>query len=369
MSKQELETPVVQEGVEEAFEKADLTISGETAIIPDWSQVSLADFQPMYQGQDLLADSLTVGDLANVLNIENITFLSIILNSEEFINEKTIQLNAYPFLAELTVGEIAGVIPRLQDLSISKIKVIKDLLRTVTDAPEIVNSDATLGEILSKYPNLGSVKFKHVDLESYAAADLPGFLGTPVISIPGWQDIAVREVLGLAHVPLDKIGEGLNMSGEIVSVGVVDGEDGKIARLHEGLWRRDWSTDNPLTPFGPFMTIYPYSVAEAGMNSVAFFNICSGEVVECNSIGPFPYLYHANGDPIFIGQVDVSPPETEEKLESRNEVVVLPSTEPKEPGLDGMLTPAIIGTLVFLVLATGAFIWLVWPKRKEGQSR
>lgn len=363
-----LETPSA-EGVVEAIEKADLTISGETAVIPDWSRVSLSDFQPMYEGQAKVVDSLTLGDLANVLDIENITFLSIVLSSEEYIGEKNIQLNKYPFLTELTVGEVAGAVPRLQDLSVSEIRLVTDLLKSVTDAPEVVNSDATLGEILSRYPNLGSVKLNHVGLESYTTEDLQGFLRAPVISIPGWQDIPISEILGLEYVPLDKIGQGLNMRGEIVSVGVVDGADGKVARLYEGLWRQEWNTEQPLTPFGPFMTIYPYSVSETGMNSVVFFNSCSGEVAECQSLGPFPYLYHANGDPIFIGQVDISPPKAEEKTEPRQEVVVLPSTESQKSGLDGMLTPAIIGALAFLLISTGCFVWIVWPKRKEGSSR
>lgn len=364
-----LETPSAKEGVIEPLEKADLTISGKTAMIPDWSRVSLSDFPPLVDQGVNLEDSLTVGDLGNILDIENITFLSIVLNSEEYIDEKNIQLDAYPFIKELTVGDVAEVIPGLKGTPISQIKIIQDLLGTVADAPEIVNSDATLDEILSRYPNLNSIKFNYLALESYSADDFPGFLKTPVISVPGWQEIPVGDVLGLKYVPLDKIGQGLNMRGEIVSVGVVDGEDGKSARLHEGLWRQEWNTEQPLTPFGPFMTIYPYSVSEAGMNSVVFFNTCSGEVVECQSFGPFPYLYHADGDPIFIGQVDISPPKTEEETEQRQEVVVLPSTESQKSGLDGMLTPAIIGALAFLLISTGCFVWIVWPKRKEGRSR
>lgn len=352
------ETAVPVLGEQPSLPEADLSIAGESAVVADWSQVSLSDF-PALEGRNTeIENELTLGDLAIAIDIERLTFSSVLNQSKAHIEPPT--LADYPFIADMQVADLVNIISGIESLPIRKLQPVYDLLKVTVETP-VIPAEATLGEMLALYPNLGSVRFGYLTLEDYPVTAIPGFLNLPVISIPSWPQLKVAAVPGLKSVPLNDIGEGLNLSGSIVSVGIIDSQDGdKVVKLYEGNWRRVWSEENPLTPFGPLMEIVPVQIEKDSIKTGVYFNLC--QVESCRKLGPFSYLSYEDRDPLFVGDLPISV-ETQEPLSMRREPVIqeAPSTDPEfSHQVLWKVFPAVTGILMLMGIA----ICLLLPKTR-----
>ena len=350
-----------QPKTEQPFPEAELSIAGESAIVADWSQVSLADFSPLEGRNTRIENELTLGDLALAIDIESLTFDSILKQSKEYIELP--KLSDYGFIADMQVSDLIDAIKGIESLPIHELRPVYDLLKTTVETP-VIPAEATLSDVLALYPNLGSVRLKYLNLENYQATEIPGFLNLPVISIPDWVEIPVSAVPGLTTVPLKDIGDGLNLSGQIVSVGIVDSQpEGKSAMLYKGKWRREWSKENPLTPFGNLMEIAPVQVQENSIETGVYFNLC--QLNSCRKLGPFSYLSYADRDALFVGDIPVKVTEPEPLSIKREPVVqTVPVTDPTFS--DQMLEKALF-PLIGALLPLGLMVWLLLYKRKRRQ--
>lgn len=346
---------------EPPFPEAELSIAGESAIVADWSQVSLADFSPLEGRNARIENELTLGDLALAIDIESLTFDSILKQSKEYIELP--KLSDYGFIADMQVSDLIDAIKGIESLPIHELRPVYDLLKTTVETP-VIPAEATLSDVLALYPNLGSVRLKYLNLENYQAMEIPGFLNLPVISIPGWAEIPVSAVPGLKTVPLKDIGDGFNLSGQIVSVGIVDSQpEGKTAMLYKGKWRREWSKENPLTPFGDLIEIAPVQIQENSIETGVYFNLC--QLNNCRKLGPFSYLSYANRDALFVGDIPVKVTEPEPLSIKREPVVqAVPVTDPTFS--DQMLEKALF-PLIGALLPLGLMVYLVLSKRKRRQ--
>ncbi|MEM8502257.1 MAG: hypothetical protein AAF716_03785 [Cyanobacteria bacterium P01_D01_bin.1] len=346
---------------EQPFPEAELSIAGESAIVADWTQVSLSDFPPL-EGSDIeIENALTLGDLALAIDIESLTFDAILKQSKDTIESPT--LSDYSFIADMQVSDLMFAIKGIESLSIRELRPLYDLLKTTVETP-IIPAEATLSDVLVRYPNLASVQLRYLDLEKYQAVEIPGFLNLPVISIPDWPDIPVSAVPGLKAVPLTDIGDGFNLSGQIVSVGIVDSPSGgKSAMLYKGKWRREWSTENPLAPFGALIEIAPVQVEENSIATGAYFKLCQAD--DCRKLGPFSYLSYADRDPLFAGDISVEVAEQASLTMKRSPVAqTVPATAPAFS--NQMLENALFPTIGVLLVLT-AVVWLLVSKRKRRQ--
>lgn len=343
------------------FPEAELSIAGESAIVADWSQVSLADFSPLEGRNTRIENELTLGDLALAIDIESLTFDSILKQSKEYIDLP--KLSDYGFIADMQVSDLIDAIKGIESLPIHELRPVYDLLKTTVETP-VIPAEATLSDVLALYPNLGSVRLKYLNLENYQAMEIPGFLNLPVISIPGWAEIPVSAVPGLKTVPLKDIGDGLNLSGQIVLVGVVESQpEGQSAILYKGKWRREWSQENPLTPFGDLMEIAPVQVQENSIETGVYFNLC--QLNNCRKLGPFSYLSYANREALFVGDIPVKVTEPEPLSIKREPVVqTVPVTDPTFS--DQMLEKALF-PLIGALLPLGLMVWLLLYSRKRRQ--
>ncbi|MEO0771371.1 MAG: hypothetical protein AAFY72_18450, partial [Cyanobacteria bacterium J06649_4] len=162
---------------EPIFPEAELSIAGESAIVADWSQVSFADFPPLEGRNTRIEDELTLGDLAFSLDIEALTFDSILKQSREYIESP--KLSDYGFIADMQVSDLTAAIRGLETFPIHELRPIYDLLKTMVETP-VIPANATLSDVLALYPNLGSVRLKYLNLETYQATEIPGFVDLPV---------------------------------------------------------------------------------------------------------------------------------------------------------------------------------------------
>lgn len=346
---------------EQPLPEAELSIAGESAVVADWSQVSLSDFPPL-EGSDIeIENELTLGDLALAIDIESLTFDAILKQSKDTVGSP--KLSDYSFIADMQVSDLMFAIKGIDSLSIRELRPLYDLLKTTVETP-IIPAEATLSDVLVRYPNLASVQLKYLDLEKYQAVEIPGFLNLPIISIPGWTDIPVSAVPGLKAVPLKDIGDGFNLSGQIVSVGIIDSPSGgKSAMLYKGKWRREWSTENPITPFGSLIEIAPVQVKENSIATGAYFKLCQAD--GCRKLGPFSYLSYADRDPLFAG--DISVEVTEPVPLSMNRSPATQTAPAAEPTFSNQIFENALFPTVGVILVLTAVLWLLLPKRKRRQ--
>lgn len=348
---------------EQPFPEAELSIAGESAIVADWSQVSLADFPPIEGRNTKIENELTLGELANAIDIESLTFDSILRQSKEPIESP--KLSEYSFIADMQVSDLTAAIKGIESLPIHELRPVYDLLKTTVETP-IIPAEATLNDVLALYPNLGSVRLKYLNLEKYQVAEIPGFLNLPVISIPGWAEILVSAVPGLRAVSLKDIGDGFNLSGQIVSVGIVDSQSaGKSAMLYKGNWRREWSKENPLTPFGSLMEIVPVQVDGNSIETGIYFNLC--QINSCRKLGPFSYLSYADRDALFVGDISVEAVDQEPLPVKREPAIpMVPASD--RTFSDQMLESALF-PLIGALLPLGVMVWLLLHRRYRRHRR
>ena len=133
--------------------------------------------------------------------------------------------------------------------------------------------------------------------------------------------------------------------------------------LYKGKWRREWSTENPLAPFGALIEIAPVQVEENSIATGVYFKLCQAD--DCRKLGPFSYLSYADRDPLFAGDISVEVAEQAPLSMKRSPTTqTAPASDPTFS--DQILENALFPTVGVMLLLT-AVLWLLLPKRKRRQ--
>ncbi|MBE9124753.1 MULTISPECIES: hypothetical protein [unclassified Coleofasciculus] len=178
-------------------------------LIPAWHQIGLRDLPPIQSSGEALGRTwrkgqtpdwfLTLGDLANALEVQVLSLESIETHLEEDLSET--RLSSFPLAAQQTLGWLADTVPGMRTQVIHTSALLQELVqhKANTLEPEI-----TLGQLLQTHPLLRKVQLNEINLAPYQVGDIPNLMGIPLEKFEGWKQVLVKDVPGLANLPLGK---------------------------------------------------------------------------------------------------------------------------------------------------------------------
>lgn len=304
------------------------------------------------------ADTLTLGDLSEMIDLRDFTLGSASAHWPSQLMD-TISLDQYPFLAQMTIADVATA-ANLYSKEVGDILIVKVALEHFLRSPILAHQkELTLYELLEQYPELKSVKLEFLELYKYQLGAIPGFLNTPITAIPDWQEIKITEVPGLREIP---IYQNASLDGEIVSL-MTSQRDGKaIVKLAQ---RRPyqsmtWDSDKSeaLRPFGSF-SIVPV-IKENTVQVEAYFKSCPSLNVRCSLVGPFEYLEYKIGDSFYVSASDWAQSGHEMVFpDYKKEVTASVPIESDDSLLSSPLIQAIAAGMILIVVCGGPTLYLL----------
>ena len=98
-----------------------------------------------------------------------------------------------------TIGSLVEAIPGLENLPISQVKPIYDLVSRFSSGNSQLG--ATIGSVIQLNPSLGEIPLGQIDLSRYSLESIPGLVYTPFKEFTSWQQSLISQVPGLNLVP------------------------------------------------------------------------------------------------------------------------------------------------------------------------
>ena len=328
----------------------------ESAIIPDIEQISLESFGTLPNSEQKVADIITLSDFSKLIDLRDMTLgLSIQNLSRDELLE--LSLEDYPFVAEITLAEIAQL-TNTYKVAVKDLPLVQVALETFLSNPSLaVEKKLTLAQVVGKYPDIGSIKLGFLELDQYDYKAIPGLLEIPLTQIPNWEQVKVSEIPGLERTVIDG---GNQLDGSIVQLNTVrDAGRVKIRLEDESGLGLDWSEDpkEGLSPFDSYLTVA--NIYGEKVRISAYFQSCLGEGLECSFLGPFAVQEYSKGDGVYVSAKDWSLASREdfstEMQTTTGEEAVLPYTGAENfSGERRFIRIAIIAAVGFC--SSGAFL-------------
>ena len=347
---------------------AEVVIGNETAVIPDIGWLTLDTFGKLPNSELGAADILTLGDLSEMIDLRDFTLGSA---SEHWPSQlrETVSLNQYPFLAQMTIADIATA-ANLYSKEVGDILIVKVALEDFLRSPVLAHQQKlTLYQLLEQYPELENVKLEFLDLSKYTIEAIPGILNTPINAIPDWQSIRVSEVPGLREIPIH---QSIQLNGEIVSI-LIAQRDGKAVvnlaqkRPYQSMtWNSDESEG--LRPFGSF-SIVPV-IKDNTVQVEAYFKSCAATESQCEFVGPFKYLEYKPGDLLYVSADDWAEASLAEKAfpDYKKDVASSASIEPDDTLSSSTFIRAIAAGMIAIVGCGVPTLYLLLSSRRKSKS-
>ena len=296
--------------------------------------MAISSFGTLPESDQNLADVLSLYDLANVLDIRDMTLGS----PYQYLDRKEVEvltLEDYSFLNEITFSEVVQLTNSYKR-SVDQFPLALVAFEAFLSHPVLaIERKLTLAQVMKRYPDIGDFKLNFLDLEQYGAQKIPGLLSIPIMQIPGWGDIKVSEIPGLERVSIDADD---NLDGKIVELTVSSEGNQKSVILKDdtGL-SLAWSEkpEDRLSPFESYFIVPTISGEEIAVS--AYFQSCDqqGATVGCRMVGPFPYGQYTIGDHLYVSardwssatrEIQTSAPETAVEESSSLDTVATAST-------------------------------------------
>lgn len=247
------------------------------------------------------ADILTLGDLSELIDLRDFTLGSASEHWPDQLRD-TISLDQYPFLAQMTIADVATA-ANLYSKEVGDIPIVNVAVEHFLRSPILAHQKKlTLYQLLEQYPELESVKLEFLDLSKYTLEAIPGILNAPINAIPDWQSIRVSEVPGLREIPIH---QSVHLDGEIVSILIAQRDGKAVVNLAQRspYQSMTWENDKRkgLRPFGSF-SIVPV-IEDNTVQFGAYFETCASKG-QCEFVGPFKYLDYKTGDLLYVSATD-----------------------------------------------------------------
>ena len=352
------------------------TIDWNGAKIPSWSEITFSNLPPITESGIFNAPSkaisqigydfsrnwnagqtpdeyMMLGDFQDSFKLQNFTLDQISSLSGLNLN---INLDNFEPIKFQTIESLVKAIPSIEDMSVSQVKPIYDL---INDELSInINPNLKISKILKQSPLLKKLELKSLQLKQYPIDSIPGLSSIPIAALKSWQVSSISGIPGLNKIPFNQFPNPINIVGS--TVGLVDiafeTHEGQITRTVSGSDRQGYAvpckqncahaelSGNPTikgkgwisgkynlvegghgilgsvnggkeptgrNPFGPAFKVVVWNSSEKdGMISQAlFFRACMrSHFVDfgCTPyfIGPVPFLTYREKQPIFIGLVE-----------------------------------------------------------------
>lgn len=341
------------------------------APVPDWQNITFKSFVfsspgrvelpkakiPGYKsvrtwkaGQSL-DEVMELGDFENVFNLEDFSLRDIEQLSGTYL--KNLKLSDFRLIKWQTVPEITKAIPKLANVYVEDVPVIKNLVEERLGIQ--VTSNQTIRQVINNYPELKDIELGEINLSSYKLTSIPEIENTALKNFTNWQNTTISRVPGLNQVTFNNFPnvpmlqgnitgkvdltlkevenrrqrsisgsykEGFNVPCtqncahiELSGAGRITGAQWMSGKFQEvkggfGVLGKLNSGKEPTGrhPFGKSFKQVVWNIDEASgtATTAMFFRICKrGGWVDlgCSPyfIGPFPFFSYQEKSPIFIG--------------------------------------------------------------------
>jgi hypothetical protein len=184
-----------------------ITRGQEQTVTPDWSRLSFAKLPAISQsgslnGQKWLAGQLvekllTLGDFQDSFKLQDLNLYAIAVATQTPI--KLVKLSQFKLLAEQTLADLVLAVPELEQLPVSTVKPLSDLLKSAK--PSYRLTEKTLPQLLEQDPTLGALSFQNFDLTVYTLDEFPGLIHAPLQAFRHWQEAKLTDIPNLREMP------------------------------------------------------------------------------------------------------------------------------------------------------------------------
>ncbi|MBD2536380.1 hypothetical protein H6G97_46705 [Nostoc flagelliforme FACHB-838] len=230
---------------------------------PDWSKITWDTLPPVQQpgylkipqkyisifGYDpsrswtvgqKVGSVVMLGDADDALKMSNFTLKSIdkIASLPKKLTLKDIGLMKWQ-----TPASLVKAIPRLGNLSVSRVPVLAPLLSRGNSV-----GGRRISQLLRSNPQGANTPLGKLDLSKYSINSVPGLTLTPLGKFQTWQQAYINQVPGLNQVPFDKMPQPINSGVGVVGIASVvlgtseRGDPSRVSAsqtlLTGGLWQR-----------------------------------------------------------------------------------------------------------------------------------
>ncbi len=171
---------------------------------PGWIQVppnlgSALGYNPSrtWQAGQTPDTLMMLGDVADAFGLQEFSLANVAQITGEAANVgrlKDLKLTSWQ-----TIGSLVEAIPGLENLPISQVKPIYDLVSRFSSGNSQLG--ATIGSVLQLNPSLGEIPLGQIDLSRYSLESIPGLVYTPFKEFTSWQQSLISQVPGLNLVP------------------------------------------------------------------------------------------------------------------------------------------------------------------------
>ena len=215
------------------------TVNWQNTRIPDWNQITFStmplintdglfqappgieeklDYNPnrsWEKGQNI-AEFMMLGDFQDSFELQKFSLSDI----SQIIRSDLSKLNLENFgvIKLQTLGSLVSAIPELENIPITQIKPVADLLSQKLST--FFDGNQTIGNLLERSPHLSKLDFSEINLANYNIDSIPGLSSTPIEEFEKWQGIYIDSVPGLESVPFSQFPKPMNAVGG--TFGIVD---------------------------------------------------------------------------------------------------------------------------------------------------
>ncbi len=215
------------------------TMTWQNTRLPDWHQITFAKMPAITESGSFQAPPgiteklgynpsrswsagktpnffMMLGDFQDSFQLQkfSLTDISQIIG----LDFSQVNLERFGVIKFQTLRSLVDAIPDLQDISISEVKPIIDLLSQ--ELSTSFDANQSIGELLHKSPHLGKLNLTSLNLSSYNLDSIPGLSTTPIGTFEKWQGVYISEIPGLANVSFSQFPNPINPVG--MEVGIVD---------------------------------------------------------------------------------------------------------------------------------------------------
>jgi hypothetical protein len=201
--------------------------TGKQILLPDWQRIPFNKMPPIQKSGSLKTNEfsrqwntgdtpdkyLTLGDIDEALKPQLFN-LSNIANTINYPNFNPPTLDKFPLLGKQTVQHLAKIIPNLNETNTVKIKPVAFLIKS--KFPQ-TNTNTSLSNLLSQYPELGKLKLNQINLSSYTISNIPNLEAVQLSKFAGWQNTLIKDIPGLNSVPLASFPLPITESGNTIA--------------------------------------------------------------------------------------------------------------------------------------------------------
>jgi hypothetical protein len=204
---------------------------------PDWTKINWSSLDPIQEpgyinvsadiaaklgynpsrswsaGQNI--DSVVIlGDVDEAFAQSQFTLKLIASINSNQIDSLTLQ--DFGLMKWQTIGSLAQAIPKLNNINVSQIKPIQDLLQKSGIFP-----NGTISQVLSDNPKASNLSLVNLDLSKYPLSSIPQLTETRISKFLNWQQSFINQVPGLNKVPFDKMPQPINSGLDVVGIASV----------------------------------------------------------------------------------------------------------------------------------------------------